>query len=256
MIGIDFWPKFYLPPIDVFFARPLLSALFFSSPHQSIRNATIIFINLLHYCQPPCPNVTSIFVLCLCALVGNLTVPRISVGKLLGACVGTLQGPFKAAICRNFAYASSSVSGSCDFAQKWRLLSLLWAAFFAYCLDGARFPYSSLIERDYLQFSAWALLPINITNETKILTRLGLTSVDIKTYMCARLWLRMGPPHTLGQSPTPPTPVRNPTPLQQTWFENPPYTKKFFWPPTPKLAKMNGFKENFIKNSLKFQKNV
>ncbi len=39
-------------------------------------------------------------------LVGNLTGQRISVGKLPGSCVGTLQAPPKTAICRNFAYAS------------------------------------------------------------------------------------------------------------------------------------------------------
>ncbi len=65
--AFDFWPEFYLPPTDVFSSPPL----------------------------------------CLCAVVGNLTVPGISAGKLPGACVGTLQGPYKTAICRNFAYASS-----------------------------------------------------------------------------------------------------------------------------------------------------
>ena len=32
------------------------------------------------------------------------------VGKLPGACVGTLQGPRKRVICRNFAYASTQIS--------------------------------------------------------------------------------------------------------------------------------------------------
>ncbi len=39
-------------------------------------------------------------------LVGNLTGWRISVGKLPGTCVGTLQVLPKTTICRNFAYAS------------------------------------------------------------------------------------------------------------------------------------------------------
>ncbi len=39
-------------------------------------------------------------------LVGNLTVRRISVGKLPAPCVGTLQVPRITEICRNFAYAS------------------------------------------------------------------------------------------------------------------------------------------------------
>ncbi len=30
-------------------------------------------------------------------------------------------------------------------------------------------------------------------------------------------------------------------PLQQTWFDDPPYTKNFFDPLTSKLAKINGF---------------
>ncbi len=66
--AFDFWPEFYLPPTDVFSSPPL----------------------------------------CLCAVVGNLTVPGTSVGKLPGACVRTLQGPYKTAICRNFAYASTT----------------------------------------------------------------------------------------------------------------------------------------------------
>ncbi len=40
------------------------------------------------------------------ALVGNLTVRGISVGKLPAPCVGTLQVPRITEICRNFAYAS------------------------------------------------------------------------------------------------------------------------------------------------------
>ncbi len=39
-------------------------------------------------------------------VVGNLTGQGISVGKLPGPFVGTLQGPLKTVICRNFAYAS------------------------------------------------------------------------------------------------------------------------------------------------------
>ena len=47
---------------------------------------------------------------CLCIAVGKLTVLKNPVGKLPGACVGTLQGPRKRVICRNFAYASTQIS--------------------------------------------------------------------------------------------------------------------------------------------------
>ncbi len=46
-------------------------------------------------------------------VVGNLTGQGISVGKLPGPFVGTLLGPLKTGICRNFAYASLTPSILC-----------------------------------------------------------------------------------------------------------------------------------------------
>ncbi len=101
-IGGDFPPP--QPPISYLVTYKLFETLMYcvSPPPRTQTRG--------HLCAPP-PHFSSLYLpppLCLCVVVGNLTVPEISVGKLPGGCVGTLQGPYKTAICRNFAYASTT----------------------------------------------------------------------------------------------------------------------------------------------------